>query len=147
MKSVQISVVAEKFPCCIIMKTLDQRKELFKIRLYRLAFKQHVINSRRTKKGGAGGSGGLYKHVQETELSPVKARPQSDLIKERTQGKKAQSFEFSAADCRKEDNLIQQLVFIGSIVIPLGELTESQQESRVQSLWQQGRNFLWVDFA
>lgn len=87
MKSVQISEVAEKFPCCIIMKTLDQRKELFKIRLYRLAFKQHVINSRRTKKGG--GEGGLYKHVQEMELSPVKARRQSDLIRECMQGKES----------------------------------------------------------
>lgn len=41
------------------------------------------------KKGGWVGYGGLYKHVQETELSPVKARPQSDLIKERTQGKES----------------------------------------------------------
>lgn len=77
----------------------------------------------------------------------MKARPQNDLIKERMQGEEsALLFEFSAADCRREDKLIQQLVFIG-VIIPLGELTQSQQESRVQSLWQQGRNFLWVDFA
>lgn len=37
MKSVQISEVAQKFPCCIIMKTLDQRKELSQICLRRLA--------------------------------------------------------------------------------------------------------------
>lgn len=36
-----------------------------------------------------GGGGGLYKHVQETELSPVKARPQCDLIRERKQGKES----------------------------------------------------------
>lgn len=55
MKSAQISEVAQKFPCCIILKTLDQRQEPF----INLSLQISSINSRRTK-GNV-----LYKHVAD----------------------------------------------------------------------------------
>lgn len=42
-KSAQISEVAQKFPCCVIRKTSDQRKEPVKVCLYRLAVQPPVL--------------------------------------------------------------------------------------------------------
>lgn len=63
LKSIQISEVAQKFPCCIIMKTSDERKELFKNCPYRLTVKRQVL-IHREQRGGV-----LYKHVHDKELS------------------------------------------------------------------------------
>lgn len=87
LKSIQISEVAQKFPCCIIMKTSDERKELFKNCPYRLTVKRQVW-IHREQRGGV-----LYKHVHDKELSLQ--WPGGPLSKKRTYTeKKRESFQF-----------------------------------------------------
>lgn len=118
LKSVQIAEVAKKFPCCIIMKTLHQRKELFKICLHRLT-------TRGEQKWG------WWDLQTRTRKNYVRWRPgcKANQLKRTCRVDKVQLFKLSIA----VSITILHLVFI-CIIIPLVELTENQQESRVQSL-------------